>query len=150
MKALNDLEAFIAAEGPFDGVLAFSQGATLATTYIVRQARRDPATVPFKCAIFFSGGIPCDPSLLERGEVRELDFATDGEVIRIPTANIWGRQDEMLWGPALNQLCAASMRTSFVHDGGHEIPGSKMKDAVTESVNAIRRAVFMAGHGWKQ
>ena len=144
-KVLTDLQKFIAVEGPFDGVIAFSQGAVIASTLIVQHARRNPRAAPiFKCAIFFSGGQPCDPDLLESGEVREMNFKEDGEVIQVPTANIWGRNDPFHWVSEIDRLCAADRRISYIHEGSHEIPGSKMKDAVTDCVNIFRRVIDMA------
>ncbi|KAI9842655.1 MAG: hypothetical protein M1837_007022 [Sclerophora amabilis] len=148
--ALDDLEAYITAEGPFDAVMAFSQGASLAATLMVRQLQREPANRPvqpfFKCAVFFSGGIPADPATLPGEELRPLDYATDGEVIHVPTAHIYGSNDQQYptFGPVLSKLCDAKMRTVFVHEGGHEVPGTRLKDAVSGAVNAIRKAVDMA------
>jgi len=55
-KALSDLETFIQTDGPFDGVMAFSQGAALASTLIVKKFLQDPCGQTlnpiFKCAIF--------------------------------------------------------------------------------------------------
>ena len=55
-KALEDLEAFIVTEGPFDGVLAYSHGAQRAASIMIRMHRETPSRQPFKCAIFLSGG----------------------------------------------------------------------------------------------
>jgi hypothetical protein len=144
-KALTDLQNYIAFEGPFDGVIAFSQGATVASTLIIHHARRNPSAAPiFKCAIFFSGGQPCDPDLLESGRVRMMNFKEDGEVIQVPTANIWGRNDPLPWVGELDRLCAVDRRITYIHNGSHEIPGSKMKDTVTDCVNVFRRIVNMA------
>jgi hypothetical protein len=143
-KVLADLQKFIAVEGPFDGVIAFSQGATVASTLIVQHARRNPGAAPvFKCAIFFSGGQPCDPDLLDYGKLRLMNFEEDGEVIFVPTASIWGRNDPLPWMGKIDRVCAADQRIVYIHDGVHEIPGPKMKDAVTDCVNVIRRVVDM-------
>ena len=146
-KALDDLDAYIAAEGPFDAILAFSQGAALAATLIVRkfsqESKQQHVNPTFKCAVFLSGGVPCDPSALLRDELRILDHASDGEVIPVPTANIWGSND-LSWPPELSKLCMAQGRTVFIHDGGHEVPGSKSKPALTGTVQAIRRTVDKA------
>lgn len=146
-KALNDLDAYIATEGPFDAVLAFSQGAALAATLIVRKFNEDPrrqhVDPVFKCAVFLSGGVPCDPAALLHDEVRILDVGSDGEVIPVPTAHIWGLND-LPWPPKLSELCVTQGRTVFIHDGGHEVPGSRSKEAVTGTVHAIRRTIDKA------
>ncbi|KAI4123544.1 MAG: hypothetical protein LQ338_005217 [Usnochroma carphineum] len=147
-KALADLETYMQTDGPFDAVLAFSQGAALASTLMVKKWREDPAAQRldpvFPCAVFLSGGVPCDPdALLARGQIRTLDFPLDGVVIPVPTACIWGK-DDLPFPPRLGALCDATKRTIVVHEGGHEVPGSKDKDAVTATVHAIRRTVAKA------
>lgn len=97
----------------------------------------------FKCAVFFSGGVPVSYDALLRGELRAMGFGTEGEIISIPTANIWGSQDALWPGRALalSDMCSSNVRTVYIHDGGHEVPGSKSKAAVTEVVHAIRKTV---------
>ena len=93
-----------------------------------------------------SGGPPGDHQALEQDEVKLLDQSADGEMIMIPTTNIWGSNDRLLPGlsPQLSKLCQADIRTDFIHEGGHEVPGSGSKDAVTAAVHAIRRTVDKA------
>lgn len=144
-KVLIDLRNYLAVEGPFDGVIAFSQGVTVASTLIVQHARRNPCAPPvFKCAIFFSGGQPCDPDLLDCGKLRLMNFEEDGEVINLPTATIWGRNDPLPWIGEIDRVCAVNRRIVYIHDGFHEIPGPKLKEGVTDCVNVIRRVVDMA------
>lgn len=149
-KALDDLDAYIAAEGPFDGVMAFSQGAALAATLIVRKFRQDSEgqrTNPvFKCALFISGGLPCDPYALMQDELRLLSHDVDREPILVPTAHIWGAHDLSFPGSSaeLSRLCWPQGRTEFIHEGGHEVPGFGSKEAVIGSVHAIRRAIDKA------
>ncbi|KAL9608150.1 MAG: hypothetical protein Q9167_007002 [Letrouitia subvulpina] len=147
-KALADLETYIQTEGPFDAVLAFSQGAALATTLMVKKWREDPGAQRsdpvFRCGIFFSGGVPCDPdALLLRGQIRTLDFDSDGVAIPVLTACIWGK-DDLPFPPRLCALCDPRGRTVFVHEGGHEVPGSKDMGAVNTTVHTIRRTVAKA------
>ena len=91
IKALDYLDTYVAAEGPFDGVLGFSQGASLAAMHLVRKAIQAPTEAPpFKCAILISCAAVYDPvAYFERGEVRVLDFERDGRPIKIPTVHIW-------------------------------------------------------------
>jgi pimeloyl-ACP methyl ester carboxylesterase len=146
LAAVNNLERYIAVQGPFDGVIAFSQGCALASTLLVRLARTAGSAVPFKVAIFFSGGVPADPDLLDRGMITPLDYADVGEVIKIPTAHIWGSKDrgESDWPPMLRDLCSKEARAEFKHSGGHEVPGSKDRAAVTGVIRAARRAIWRA------
>ncbi|KAK3321990.1 serine hydrolase FSH [Apodospora peruviana] len=146
--ALDQLEGYLASEGPFDGVIGYSQGASLAATYLIRTAQRHPsAPLPFRCAIFFSGGRPLDPRSLDEDRLVLInpDGVTDA-VVAMPTANIWGRNDRLWPGSSeiLFKLCDPAVRSSCIHDEGHDIPGARAKDAIQGSVRAIRRAIDKA------
>lgn len=130
--------------------MAFSQGACLATMLMARQAQQNlvighPSVPIFKCAIFFSGAIVEDPSFLVRNEIRYLDPVKDGQLIHLPTANIWGSNDTLLSkgvGHPFGELFSADQRREFIHEEGHEVP--KAKAAVIEAVNLIRSVIGMA------
>lgn len=115
---------------------------------MVRRSRQDVAGVRdplFKCAIFISGGVPGDPAALEQDRVRTLDYSTDGEVIRVPTAHVWGANDPRLsnFGPVLSKLCKAAFRTVYVHGAGHEVPGPRDQAALRSTVTAIQKTIDM-------
>ncbi|CZR69184.1 uncharacterized protein PAC_19084 [Phialocephala subalpina] len=149
LEALRQLEEYIIAEGPFDGVLAFSQGAGLVAMHIIYQSlqnpRRNPVP-PFKFAIFLSSIPVYDLRGVENGTgIRKLDPALDGHLIRIPTTHIWGEHEvHKADGELLESLCEQKMTATFVHDGGHEVPGLSGKSAVTGTVKAMRRSIFNA------
>lgn len=160
--ALSQLDAYITSEGPFDGVIGYSQGASLAATYLLQLGMRHPGkALPFKCAIFFAGGVPLDPAELDDGVLRlvkvgELNGIGDKEfrlneenvketewVLKLPTAHIYGRKDP-LWPGSSEVLASLSERESrsvSLHDEGHDIPGARAKEAVQGAVRAIRRAI---------
>lgn len=143
--ALDHLETLIREAGPFDALLAFSEGAGLAASLLIKMSRLDTVIDAeprlIKCAIFFSGGVPRDP---ETGKLMDGDL--DQEIIDVPTAHIWGRADEIYptFGPVLSKLCKIASREIYVHDGGHTIPGAGDMYAVKSCVNAIRRTVELA------
>ncbi|MCJ1263261.1 hypothetical protein MMC22_003131 [Lobaria immixta] len=144
--ALAQLTTYIALEGPYDGVLAYSHGAVFAATYMIQQAQLHPMSPPpFKCAIFLSGGIPADHLGLERDELRLLD-PKDGKPLKLPTAHIWGANDELYPGTSaiLSDLCDEKMRWVFVHEEGHDVPSARAKDAILGAARVIRRMVDMA------
>jgi predicted esterase len=150
-KALVDLDEFITKDGPYDGAIAFSQGGVLVATYLIQKARLYPhEPLPFKCAIFLSGGIPWDPHSLGNDYIapRQLRAETDGNTILagFPTAHIWGRNDESWPGTSevLCQLCDPMLRNEFIHDEGHAIPTASARDTVLGSVRVIRRTVQAA------
>jgi pimeloyl-ACP methyl ester carboxylesterase len=139
--------------------MAFSLGAALVATLMMRympvgggeddsdsQQHRLPLP-PFKCAIFLSGGIPYDEDRLVQGHVENLATGSaGGKRLHLPTAHIWGSQDTLCPGTSavLEQLCIGPARHRYIHDGGHEVPGSKSPDAVAQAVHVIRRTIDQA------
>ncbi|RDL39060.1 DUF341-domain-containing protein [Venustampulla echinocandica] len=146
--ALDQLEAYIALEGPFDGVLGFSQGAGLAIMLLVRRYHGDPvAPPPFKCAILFSPVSVYDPVAYEkRGQVRLLDGTLDGKYsITIPTAIIYGKEDSRKQEcEGLLSSCDPTKRSVLIHEGNHEIPGIGLRSELAGTVNMVRRAIYQA------
>lgn len=139
------MELFIQKEGPYDGVIGFSQGATLASALLLRQmgpnsgasdTRSTPKAeeMPFKCAVFLSGYSPLDWTCVHAQRMQ-------GSTISIPTAHVWGVNERNdFGGPAmLKQLCDPQTGYFYEHGGGHEVPGAKNKRDLIESANAIKR-----------
>ena len=148
-----DLDAYIASEGPFEGVMAFSEGAAVAATYILYKTLQNPAqqiiAPVFKCAIFFCGALPADPAAMECGRLEIIE--PDGAVmpvrkIWIPTASIWGARDfsHPGYGSLLHLLCDDTLSEVVVHFGGHEIPGAKDMGDLKAAVGAVRRTIERA------
>ncbi|KAI0547974.1 serine hydrolase-domain-containing protein [Xylaria curta] len=148
-KALDDLESYMRAEGPFDAVMAFSQGASLAVSYIAQRMGQDLSLLNapmFKSAVLFSPIAALHPSLVRRHQAQTLDAAVDGEVIDIPTALIWGRNDSVADTASISGLITPRLRETYVHNGGHEIPGPRMKDDVRNVVQLIRRVISLSSY----
>ncbi|KAH7398511.1 serine hydrolase FSH [Pyrenochaeta sp. MPI-SDFR-AT-0127] len=153
IKAVTDLERMLEEEGPFDGVLAFSQGAMLAMTYILREAKLHPTKhhmdPAFKFAILFSAVQPVDSVHLEETGVEAfVDSNSDHPLVRIPTAHIWGRGDKT-WSKGSKEvasLCDPLKRAIYIHDGGHEIPGSKDNNNLYGVVHTVRRTIDAVSH----
>ena len=104
-------------DAPFDGVLGFSEGASVAASLILRQSRRKQ-TIPFKFAVFICA-IP--PYRSDRDDIMLAD-ETD-ERLDIPTAHIVGSKDAGYQGSkALYNLCHQPSASIFDHVGAHEIP----------------------------
>lgn len=147
-KAVADLERYLATDGPFDGIIAFSQGASLATAILVDESRLQRSGL--RCGIFFCGRLPFVDVDVDveaptgSSRYRHATAVPPGGTdlrIDIPTAHIWGAEDsiEPGQGLALNELCHSGRRYGHIHRGGHEVPGAKDKDDLVESANAIRR-----------
>ena len=71
--------------------------------------------------------------------VRRLTPQSVRVKIRIPTAHIYGRNDSLVEeSKALLQMCDESLMSTFVHQGGHDIPLStetsrKIHDTIEET-----------------
>lgn len=145
ITALDQLEEYIDAEGPFDGVLAFSQGAGLAAMHIVRKSL-EGYNPPFKCAILFSSNEVYDPNAwLEHGVTQPLDTRVYGRPITIPTAIIYGEKDPYRdRSQRIAKLCDPEKVFVLQHPGQHEVPGLSVKESVPEIVKVMKRVITQA------
>lgn len=151
-QCLDYLDTYIAEEGPFDGILAFSQGATVAASFLARKTKTHPgaetARPKFKCAVLMSSnGVYNVSGSADDNIIRLLDPEEEGEVITIPTAHIWGRNDTTVNAERTSEMCSSNTREVYIHSGGHEVPGIRMKDDVRGCVKIIRRVISTAMYG---
>lgn len=129
-------------DGPFTGILGFSQGATVAAAFLLQHAKSHPYDLPsslFQYAIFFAGAAP----FRSDGSGRRMSFAdTEGagmSRIRIPTIHIAGEKDTVYDGSLdLHQLCTPETARFISHGGGHVIP--REREIVKKMATAIREA----------
>jgi hypothetical protein len=150
LQALHDLDTYVELNGPYDGIIAFSQSVGLVGTWLVHRQRRNLPGV--RCAVFLSGGSTAlDPDVLSEGAMVPLSAAnvTPNEILELPTAHIYGTLDpHALAAQEFSALCRDQLRSTFIHPGGHEVPGSgsgsSSKDVLNQAVNAVRRVVTLA------
>lgn len=124
-KGMNDALAAIYRtmdeEGPFDGICAYSEGATVASTLILDEQRREleegrPRQI--KCAIFFAGWPPLLPGQNQMVLMDDSDITID-----VPTLHVVGAGDPYLHGSmALYNVCGEDGARLFDHGKGHIIP----------------------------
>lgn len=122
LAAIDDLSDWIAQNGPFDGVMGFSQGASLASMVLARAGHTNPP--PFAFAVFICAGLPYCEKSLRNGELKFLE-ADDvgGAAIHVPTAHIIGSKDpDVSYSKKLIGLCQSWGRVLMDHGAGHEIP----------------------------
>ncbi|KAI1173076.1 hypothetical protein F4777DRAFT_559136 [Nemania sp. FL0916] len=134
-------------DGPYDGVIAFSQAVSLVSTWMLRQAKRgEHSESAFKCAIFLSAALlPYDFEQLEKSRLQLVKTAEVGEAISIPTAHVWGEGDQFSSTASdFTNLCKSDVKSVFIHKGGHEVPGGSSKEDVSRAVNIIRRAIQLS------
>ncbi|KAI9046006.1 uncharacterized protein KD926_005952 [Aspergillus affinis] len=137
IQAVEGLDQYVTNEGPFDGVIGFSAGASLAILWLLwRQQKQD---IPVKMGVFFSNAHGPD-------HLKELGVSLSSEDLNLPTAHIWGSCDDGQgqftakcgWG-----ACKADRRSVYIHGKGHEIPTAP--DDTIGMVKAIDRAILRAG-----
>lgn len=125
--------------------MGFSEGGTVAAFMLTEDKRRPFGD--FKCAIFFSAGPPPDPDAVRSGIIRHVDPVTDGVVLEIPTAHIWSdivEIDSVRAHRPLAQLCDEELRQEFIHDLGHDVPGSKLTRGLEGALRAIEHTIETA------
>ncbi|RFU73356.1 hypothetical protein TARUN_8878 [Trichoderma arundinaceum] len=163
-ELLLGLVDFIAANGPFQGLMGFSEGGMVAAMLLAEDAREPFAD--FRCGIFLSTGPTLDPAGIREEPVtlRCLDPAVDGVVIRVPTAHIVGSNEpfarllklsplaDLLSGMGdpeklhqrLFQLCDDKERELFAHQLGHEVPGARSPEGLSGALSVIERTIERA------
>ncbi|KAI0875890.1 serine hydrolase FSH [Hypoxylon argillaceum] len=143
----HDLLDIVNNQGPFDGLMGFSEGGAVAAWMLIENSRHPLTFGPFKCAIFFSAAVPFDPDVVRSGIVKPVDPAIEGEMIKIPTAHAWSSENDVNEKAAqsLASLCSAKVRETFVHTLGHNVPGSKSdSEALAGALRIIERTIERA------
>lgn len=142
---MEQLAEYVATNGPFDGVIGFSQGAVLAATLIIATEKKlIMMENPFRCAIFLCGGLPFDFAALQNGEVKLLDPNENATLMHLPTTNAWASNDLDYpgMGPPLSKLCSEANTHEIIHDAGHGVPaeGEEFARLVSAVVATIEKA----------
>ncbi|CRK27057.1 hypothetical protein BN1723_008360 [Verticillium longisporum] len=145
LAAIDDLSYWLAENGPFDGVMGFSQGASLAAMVMARARFANPPLFSF--GVFFCAGLPYCEDSLRAGEAKFLRAADGvGPVIHVPTAHIVGREDpDVAHGTGLAELCQEWGRVLLDHGAGHEIPLAPVevtKNMASVVAQVMRKSTF--------
>ncbi|KAI1392975.1 uncharacterized protein F4822DRAFT_426172 [Hypoxylon trugodes] len=138
----DNMVEFVESHGPFDGLMGFSEGGTVAAMMLLQDARHC-SFGGLKCAVFFSACQPFDPDLVRSGTIRQADPDKDGVLFAIPTVHIWSRTagvEEIKVHESLSQLCDEKVREVFLHD----VPGSKSEKGLAGTLRAIEHVVANA------
>lgn len=111
-------------QGPFDGILGFSQGAAFVAILCVMQQRK-LLQIKFDFAIIISGFKSlCAPHAVFYNEK-----------IDIPSLHIYGQSDQVIPREVTEELCELFInKRTIIHEGGHYIPSKKeiYKDFITD------------------
>ncbi|KAI0467674.1 serine hydrolase FSH [Xylaria cf. heliscus] len=143
----HDLLDIIHNQGPFDGLMGFSEGGAVAAWMLIENSKYPLTFGRLKCAIFFSAAVPFDPDVVRTGVVKPVDPIVEGEMIEIPTAHVWSKEKDVNVEAAqsLASLCDSKLRETFLHSLGHNVPGSKSdSEALAGTLRIIERTIERA------
>ncbi|KAI1491434.1 serine hydrolase FSH [Biscogniauxia mediterranea] len=137
-RAVEFLFDIMDKEGPFEGIIGYSEGATVAGTLLLAEQRRMQETgrePMIKCAIFFAGWPPLDPTTFGMVLSDEADTMID-----IHTCHIIGSLDPYVAGSmALYNTCEPDNARIFDHGKGHTLP--REKGVIKELGDVIRTMI---------
>ncbi|KAK9378105.1 serine hydrolase FSH [Kockiozyma suomiensis] len=126
------LKSYIEKEGPFVGVVGFSQGAVLGSMLVHTLSRLAPTQEGFKFAVLVSGFRARCPG------------SDECYPITIPTLHVMGEADTIVSNEKSQTLvdaCVEDQRKVYVHAGGHFVPSNK--DAVSAVTGFIKEVLKM-------
>ena len=131
----------LADEGPFDGIIGYSEGASIAASFVVdylRKCAQKEIQVSLKCAVFISGGPPSLPD--GTGFILADEH---GQIITMPTCHIIGYNDPMIDGVlALYHVCDQASATIVDHCIGHSLPRDPISSRLM--IKGIRDLIIRA------
>ncbi|CAN6615809.1 family of serine hydrolases 3 [Trichomonascus vanleenenianus] len=132
-QAFEAIKESIAQDGPYDGVLGFSQGAGLAGILCQMMHKLHPDQPPLKFGVFYSG-------FRVKPEEHQHYYTPP---ISTPTLHIMGTLDTVvseertMW---LYNSCEESKRTLLTHPGGHFVPnGRDMVDKLAGWLTSVEK-----------
>ena len=144
LRSHEYLTEIVDEDGPFEGILGFSQGAEVAASLLLYQG----SDVKFKFAVFIGGTMPFDVSALASGKDSEpvkMRADTHSARINIPTAHVIGRSDAYReFSKAFLGLCNPREVKVYDHKGAHVVPrGQEAMEDLTAALNwVVNRAMY--------
>ncbi|KAL3995376.1 Serine hydrolase (FSH1) family protein [Acanthocheilonema viteae] len=114
-ESVQAIVDFVQKEGPFDGILGFSQGATLAFLLSALKRKGD-LNIDFKFLILISGFLSRNPEHQKLNEMAQSN---------IPCLHVYGKNDKVVsreLSAKLVELFDKDMVVVFEHPGGHMTP----------------------------
>lgn len=142
LQTIDLLDKYVAAEGPYDGVIGFSLGANVAISWMIERQNSNTG-LPFKVGVFFSNTFPLyDMDALQEGRIDHSGTVADG-CLDLPTAHIWGVRDGgSEHAQIASRTCKAGGRSVYVHGKAHEISSSP--EDLIGMVKVVNRAIGAA------
>ncbi|KAE9415224.1 hypothetical protein Angca_005065, partial [Angiostrongylus cantonensis] len=113
-KSVSFICEYLRLNGPFDGILGFSQGASMAHLLLVME-KRGEISLGFRFAILISGFLS-----LSAVHSPYISLTCD-----VPTLHIYGTDDQIVFSTASEKFKSMfSDSITIVHEGGHYIPSA--------------------------
>ncbi|KAK5663305.1 hypothetical protein OQA88_3733 [Cercophora sp. LCS_1] len=121
--AVNNILQYLERNPDIDGILGYSEGATLASTIVLEEIRRCEAEGrprQIKYGVFFAGWPPIQ---LRSNTVQFMLADECDSVLNVPSCHVIGCNDPYVHGSmALFSLCDEDTAVLFDHGGGHTLP----------------------------
>ncbi|KAH8655790.1 serine hydrolase FSH [Xylariales sp. PMI_506] len=122
-NAMDRILPILEADPEIEGIIGYSEGATMAATLILEEQRRfEEEGTPrrLKCAAFFAGWPPVK---IVDGKVETMLADVTDDMLDIPTFHIVGCNDPYIQGAmALFNTCDEDHAILFDHGKGHTVP----------------------------
>ncbi|SCV05553.1 LANO_0H10022g1_1 [Lachancea nothofagi CBS 11611] len=150
-QAIKTVSDHIKAEGPYDGIVGFSQGAAVAAIVTNKITQLVPDHPPFKVSLIFSGYSFTEPDPQNTDQLRIAEKFQDSftPLADSPTKMlfVWGASDvavpatrsKYLYNIYTNGAESTDLAKCFEHPGGHMVPNKK--DIIRPIVEEISSAV---------
>ena len=125
---LEYLDTVFLEQGPFDGVLGFSQGACVAAVLSAMLEKGSlPPNIKFDFAVLISGFLPRDACYSAI-----CDPAGSGKIRQVRSLHVVGKSDDVVEPARSYKAAEIFERCEFVeHDKGHLVPSDKhVRDAI--------------------
>ena len=139
---LDYIRNVIEEEGPFQGVIGASEGASAAATVLMNElynSSENGHRTAMRCGIFFVAG----PAYRADGKGWILSDET-GQRITAPTCHVYSEKDPLvLLSKALINTCEPGSTTLISHEKGHTIPHEK--ELMMEVAEFVRRISKLSG-----
>lgn len=137
VESMRYLDSVIQDKGPFDGILAFSQGSAIGAVLLASLYARGHAALP-AFAILVSGFVPRDDQASE--------VLRTNSPVPVATLHVCGESDALV-SPQLTEALSTcfAAATIFRHEGGHAIPGNSLFRNTVKSFIAPHFAAVQCG-----
>lgn len=142
-EALDAVAAFCQSNGPFDGIMAFSQGCVIATLWLAR-LQREPQRLPpcmqgIKFCVLVSGLLPHDP--------KYRAYIEAARPIPVASLHCFGTTDAIVPNHLTQQLASVyepAMMQQASHDGGHVV-ASVLRKPIRDFIISVMERSSAAG-----